>query len=116
MSAVIIQELLAHERAALHMSGTDLIIPLKTAQPLEDGLKAIGIRAHYYSPNCPQNRFPVTFIEEMEEPFETTLQFRYAGQNESSEPIWWRLTKDKKPSVFPEEIGIAPANILPLYE
>ena len=91
-------------------------IRFTTSQPLRDDLKAIGIRAHYFNPNSPQNRFPVRFIEEMEEPFETTLQFRYAGQSESSEPIWWRLTKDKKPSVFPEEIGIAPANILPLYE
>ena len=90
-------------------------IRLTSAQPLKDGLKAIGIRAHYFNPSCPQNRFPVTFVEEMEEPFETILQFRYAGQSEESDPVWWRLTKDKKPAEFPKEIGIAPVNILPLY-
>ena len=90
-------------------------IRLKTSVPLRDDLKAIGIRAHYFNPNCPQNRFRVVFTEEMEEPFETILQFRYNGQREDSPPVWWRLTKDRKPSVMPEEIGIAPANILPLY-
>ncbi len=90
-------------------------IRLRTSRPLGDDLKAIGIRAHYFNPNCPQNRFPVTFIEEMEEPFETILQFRFEGQNEDCPPIWWRLTKDKKPAGMPDEIGIAPANILPLY-
>ena len=90
-------------------------ILLRTARPLRDDLKAIGIRAHYFNPNCPQNRFQVTFTEEMEEPFETILQFRYIGQSEDSPPIWWRLTKDKRPSAMPAEIGIAPANILPLY-
>ena len=89
-------------------------IRLKTSVPLRDDLKAIGIRAHYFNPNCPQNRFRVVFTEEMEEPFETILQFRYDGQREDSPPVWWRLTKDRKPSVMPEEIGIAPANILPL--
>ena len=90
-------------------------IRLKTSVPLRDDLKAIGIRAHYFNPNCPQNRFRVVFTEEMEEPFETILQFRYDGQREDCPPVWWRLTKDRKPSVMPEEIGIAPANILPLY-
>ena len=90
-------------------------IRLKTSVPLRDDLKAIGIRAHYFNPNCPQNRFRVVFTEEMEEPFETILQFRYDGQREDSPPVWRRLTKDRKPSVMPEEIGIAPANILPLY-
>ena len=51
----------------------------------------------------------------MEEPFETILQFRYAGQSPDSPSIWWRLPKEKKPQVFPKEIGIAPVNVLPLY-
>lgn len=90
-------------------------IRLQTAAEVCEGLKAVGIRAHYFNPAAQQNRFPVSFVEEMEEPFETIIQFRYAAQKQSSAPIWWRLPKDKKPQNFPAEMGIAPANILLLY-
>ena len=90
-------------------------VRLRTAQPVGDGLQAVGIRAHYFHPTAPQNRFPVTYVEEMEEPFETILQFRYAGQRADSPAVWWRIAKDKRPSPFPAELGVAPANILLLY-
>ena len=91
-------------------------ITLKTDKKLREDLSAVGIRAHYFHPESNYNAFPVQFVEEMEEPFETILQFRYQGQAEGSPSIWWRLPKDKKPRVFPEKIGIAPVNVLPLYE
>ena len=89
---------------------------LETKQRVGEGLCAVGVRAHYFNPSAQQNRFPVRFVEEMEEPFETILQFRYAGQTPDSPPVWWRLPKDKKPAQFPEALGVAPANILLLYE
>ena len=91
-------------------------VKLTTKQEVRDGLRAVGIRAHYFSPAAQQNRFPVRFAEEMEEPFETILQFRYEGQKEDSPPIWWRLPKDKKPQRFPEELGVAAVNVLLLYD
>ena len=91
-------------------------VRLKTAQPVRDGLVAVGIRAHYFNVNTPQNRFPVDYTEEMEEPFETILQFRYRGQSPDSPPVWWRMAKEKRPQSFPEELGVSPANILLLYE
>ena len=91
-------------------------LTLETRDPVGEGLCAVGIRAHYFSPAARQNRFPVRYAEEMEEPFETILQFRCAGQKEDSPALWWRLSKDKRPQVFPEALGIAPANILLLYE
>lgn len=90
-------------------------VRLQTAAEVREGLKAVGIRAHYFNPAAQQNRFPVRFVEEMEEPFETIIQFRYAAQDLTSPHIWWRLPKDKKPQNFPTEMGIAPANILLLY-
>ncbi|MBQ5977229.1 MAG: ATP-binding cassette domain-containing protein [Oscillospiraceae bacterium] len=89
---------------------------LETKQRVGEGLCAVGVRAHYFNSSAQQNRFPVRFVEEMEEPFETILQFRYAGQAPDSPPVWWRLPKDKKPAQFPEALGVAPANILLLYE
>ncbi len=91
-------------------------VRLSAAQEVKEGLRAVGLRAHYFGPNAAQNRFPVRYVEEMEEPFETIIQFRYAGQKEDSPALWWRLAKDKRPSAFPEELGIAPANVLLLYE
>ena len=91
-------------------------IRLETKQRVRDGLRAVGLRAHYFNPSAAQNRFPVRFVEEMEEPFETIIQFRYAAQGEDSPAVWWRLGKDRKPPQFPAELGIAAANILLLYE
>ncbi len=89
-------------------------IHLKTAKPVRDSIKAIGIRAHYFNPDTPHNRFPVSYIEEMEEPFEWIIQFQFAGADPDSEAVWWRLPKSKRPKDFPEMLGIAPANILQL--
>ena len=91
-------------------------IRLKTARPVGEGLAAVGLRAHYFNPGTPHNRFPVSYVEEMEEPFETIIQFRYAAQAADSPAIWWRLAKDRRPQGFPGELGIAPANVLLLYE
>ncbi len=90
-------------------------IRLQTAQEVGDNLTAVGIRAHYFNVSTQKNRYPVTYVEEMEEPFEVILQFRYQNQTPDSPPVWWRLSKDKRVQQFPEEIGIAPANILLLY-
>ena len=91
-------------------------IRLETRQAVEEGLCAIGIRAHYFGVNTPQNRFPVRYVEGMEEPFEQILQFRYAAQRDDSPAVWWRMAKEKRPQSFPAELGISPANILLLYE
>ena len=87
-----------------------------TAQEVREGLAGVAFRAHYLHPNAPVNRFPVTLADEMEEPFEWVCLFRYAGQDPNSSPVWWRLPKDKRPQSFPKELGIAPANILLLYD
>ncbi len=87
----------------------------QTAQEVGDNLTAVGIRAHYFNVSTQKNRYPVTYVEEMEEPFEVILQFRYQNQTPDSPPVWWRLNKEKRPGAFPGEIGIAPANILLLY-
>ena len=90
-------------------------VRLQTAREVGEGLVAIGIRAHYFNPAAPQNRHPVVYQEEMEEPFETILRFRYAGQRPESPPVWWRISKEKRPQRFPEELGVAPSNVLLLY-
>lgn len=94
---------------------TELGITVETGRPVQKGLCAVGIRAHYFNPRARINSFPVTLTEEVESPFEWTLKFRYLGQREDTPDVWWRVAKDKKPQTFPAELGIAPANLLLLY-
>jgi len=89
---------------------------LRTSRPVGEGIEAIGIRAHYFGAGAKQNRYPVVFREDMEEPFEWIVAFRYAGQKAGTPDIWWRVPKEKRPAAFPEALGVAPANILLLYK
>ena len=85
---------------------------LTTAQPVPNDLRAIGLRAHYFHPRASANRANVQWVGELEEPFEWILLFRYAGQDENTPPLWWRMPKDRKPAALPDIIGIAPENVL----
>lgn len=95
---------------------TDWGITLKTQNEVKDDLTAIGIRAHYFNTDCKSNRYKITCLSEMQEPFESTIMFRYEGQPKESPDIWWRMTKEKRPHVLPEYLGIAPQNVLLLYD
>ena len=90
-------------------------VTLTTAQPIGDDIKAIGIRAHYFNPTAPTNRCEVEYCDDMEEPFEWIIEFRFKSAALTAPSVWWRVTKDKRPQTFPAELGIAPANILLLY-
>ena len=91
-------------------------VTLQTAQPVRDGVRAVGIRAHYFNARTAQNRFPIEYQGEMEEPFEWIVEFRYRGQSPSAPPLWWRVPKDRRPAEFPAEFGVATVNVLLLYE
>ena len=91
-------------------------IRLKTGVTVRDGLKAIGIRAHDFRPDEPGNRFPVRILQEIEEPFEWISEFRWQTQSAGSEPVWWRYSRDSRKQNPPEALGVAPADVLLLYE
>ena len=90
-------------------------LTLKTKNKVKNNLIAVGIRAHDFDTLVNQNRNEIIFIKEMEEPFEFVIEFRFKNQIKESENIWWRLPKDKKPSEFPKELGVAENNIILLY-
>ena len=90
-------------------------VRLTTALPVREGLCAVGVRAHYFNPKAQQNRLPVRYAYQLEEPFEWNIQFRYPGQAAAEPNIWWRIPKDRRPEPLPDELGIAPVNVLPLY-
>ncbi len=91
-------------------------IRLATQKPVSDDIKAVGIRAHYFNPASTSNAYEVEYTGEMEEPFESIIEFRFKNQNAASNAVWWRVPKDRKPQKFPEKLGVAPANVLLLYK
>ena len=86
-----------------------------TRQTVRDDLKGVALRAHYLNARAPVNSYPVSYAGGLEEPFEQIFLFRYEGQSPDSEPLWWRLPKEKCPQAFPQRLGVAPANVLLLY-
>lgn len=105
----------AEKRGEYEVFVPDWGVTLTTAQPIGDDIKAIGIRAHYFNPTAPTNRCEVEYCDDMEEPFEWIIEFRFKSAALAAPSVWWRVTKDKRPQLFPAELGIAPANILLLY-
>ena len=105
----------AEKRGEYEVFVPDWGVTLTTAQPIGDDIKAIGIRAHYFNPTAPTNRCEVEYCDDMEEPFEWIIEFRFKSAALTAPSVWWRVTKDKRPQTFPAELGIASANILLLY-
>ena len=105
----------AEKRGEYEVYVPDWGVTFTTAQPVGDNIKAIGIRAHYFNPTTPANRCEVEYCDDMEEPFEWIIEFRFKSAKAEAPSVWWRVTKDKRPQTFPTELGIAPANILLLY-
>ena len=91
-------------------------IRLTTGKPVRDGLKAIGIRAHDFHPDTEENCFPVRILRETEEPFEWISEFRYEHQAAGSSPVWRRYSREFRTNEPPKQLGVAPADVLLLYE
>ena len=101
-------------------SDTQVYVPeldavFDAGQQVEDDVCAVGIRAHYFNPKTKTNLFDVVLDEEIENPFEWTVKFRYKNQQDGTVSVWWRVPKDKKTQQFPQQLGFAPANLHVLY-
>jgi len=88
---------------------------LTTERPVRDDVCAIGIRAHHFRDKSTRNRFLIQKTDEIEEPFESIIRFRYIGQKEGTPDVWWRMPKDQRPELTPETLGIEPSSIQLLY-
>ena len=91
-------------------------IRLKTQRPVEPALKAVGIRAHSFRPEEERNAAAVQWIGEMEEPFEWITEFRFVHQSAETAAVWRRFSKNSSTEKYPSRLGVAPENILLLYE
>lgn len=91
-------------------------IRLCTHKPVEDGLRAVGIRAHVFRPEETRNAANVRWVGEMEEPFDWIGEFRFADQPEQSPALWRRFSKETGAARHPKRLGVAPEQVLLLYE
>lgn len=94
----------------------DWNIILDAGQPVDDAVCAIGVRAHCFHEQTKENAFPVQIVEEIEQPFEWIVKFRYAAQPRETVPVWWRFAKMIRPEAMPSRLGVKPADILLLHE
>ena len=90
-------------------------VTFDVGRSIRDGLCAIGIRAHCFHGNVTDNMVPMTIVEEIEQPFEWVIKFRYENQDPQTQTIWWRFAKPMKPTVMPSTLGVAGKDILLLY-
>lgn len=89
----------------------------ETDQTIGDNLEAVGIRAHYFSPDIEVNSHPIEIVNRIEEPFAYIVKFRYKEQDKNSEPLWWRIFKDrKKAPPNAQSLGTNTDDILLLYK
>lgn len=91
-------------------------ITLEVGRPVRDDLCAIGIRGHAFRAGDGPNAFEVAVVEEIEQPFEWIVKFRYDGQVEGTPHIWWRFSKAERPTSLPTKLGVAGPDILLLYK
>lgn len=110
----------AHRVDEFSVEVPDWGLRLRTARPVRENLCAVGVRAHYFSANSSQNSFPVRILDMVEEPFEDIIRFRYRSQADGTPDLWWRIPKQYRPQGRAKNgdfsLGIAPANVLLLYE
>jgi len=86
-------------------------------RPVEDTVSMIGIRAHYFYPDMAENAEKITVLEQIEEPFAWIIRFRFENQDQESDPVWWRVSKEKYDPDHPvRALGISPADIMLLRE
>ena len=110
----------AHRVDEFSVEVPDWGLRLRTARPVRENLCAVGVRAHYFSANSSQNSFPVRILDMVEEPFEDIIRFRYRSQTDGTPDLWWRIPKQYRPQDRAKNddfsLGVAPANVLLLYE
>ena len=91
-------------------------VDLHPARMVEDGLVAMGVRAHSFRPEEERNPLAVHCVGKMEEPFEWIIRMRAEGQTAGSPDLWWRVSKEIVPETMPTRLGVAPEQVLLFYE
>ena len=92
-------------------------VSFETDKEVRGNLNSIGIRAHYFSSDTEQNSHPIEITDCIEEPFAYIVKFRYEKQDLNSEPVWWRIYKNRAENCPDEKrLGVSADDILLLYD
>lgn len=91
-------------------------ISLKTGQPVGDAICAVGVRGHAFHQQITANAYPIRVMEEIEQPFEWIVKFRYEQQQAASPAVWWRFAKTDRPLRLETPLGVRPEDVLLLYK
>lgn len=91
-------------------------VRLKTAVPVKDGLRAVGIHAHAFCEDVAENSFSVRPGVPVEEPFETLTPFCFENQQPDAPALWWRHKRENAPAGPAARLSVAPQDVLLLYE
>ncbi len=107
---------ISHARriGAHELYAEDWGISLTTAKELEESLSGVAVRSHDIRADEAQNRHRIACTDVIEDPFELTRLFFFAGHGDAENALWMKLPKEPE-SAAPTEIGIAPDKVLPLY-
>ena len=62
-----------------------------------------------------ENSLPIVITEEIEQPFEWIVKFRYPRQSLATPDIWWRFAKTDRPDILPDRLTLRGDDILLLY-
>jgi molybdate transport system ATP-binding protein len=91
-------------------------LSLKTAIPVSDRIKAVGIRAHdlvLVKDKLNYNQITLKVIQVSEEPFENAVLFTNSESTsvDAQKSIWWKYSKYMNITI-PEKLFIPPENLL----
>lgn len=92
----------------------DWDVTLTTSQPVGDDVQAVGIRNHSFVGKEQRNRYDITVIDVVEQPFAWLIKFRYVGQQADTPILWRRVAKSEYDSTE-VALGISPDDVLLLY-
>ncbi|WP_296902620.1 sulfate/molybdate ABC transporter ATP-binding protein [Megasphaera sp.] len=93
----------------------DWQVTLETQRPVGDDLCAVGIRGHAFTAADGENAWPIVVTEEIEQPFEWIVKFRYRSQAAGTPDLWWRFAKPDRPAELPDMLSVPGDAILLLY-
>ncbi len=107
--------------AAKKMGTYEVFIPdwgisLTTSHPVGDTICAVGVRGHAFHQYVTDNAYPIRVLEEIEQPFEWIVKFRYEQQRSASPAVWWRFAKTDRPLQLEAPLGVRPQDVLLLYK
>ena len=98
----------------VHLAGWEQ--PLAVALPVPEGCRAVGIRAHDFTPCTADvpNAIPVKAVSTSENPFDWNL---ICTPPEGTAQLWWKVSKKSLSSAAPaapQHLCAAPESIMPL--